>query len=175
LAVVCLALGAGAARADIQAKEVAAKEGWADGIHFGEGGGAGRPFVIEVMPKSPAKLAGLREGDEILRIQDAPVHGVHDTVQALNALAGGRIVRIFAERGAVPVSIEFFSPGHPRNAAKAAALKQDAKPAGDGPPSAGTAGAQSQPGDSATAASPARKKRHHHKEKAEQDPAPAAP
>ena len=84
-------LCAGMAAADIQAKEVASREAWVYGIHLGENGGAGHPFVIEVNRKSPAKLAGLKTGDEIVRIQDAPVRGLHDAVRALNDLPAGRI------------------------------------------------------------------------------------
>ena len=105
-AAVSLVLCVSPATADIQATEVAAHEAWVDGIHLGERGGAQPPFVIEVDRKSPAKLAGLKAGDEIIRIQDSPVRGLRDAVRALNDLPAGRMVKIYADRGAVQSALE---------------------------------------------------------------------
>jgi membrane-associated protease RseP (regulator of RpoE activity) len=162
-AVVSLGLCGGPASADVQAKEVATKEAWVDGIHLGDRGGIGQPFVIEVSRTSPARLAGLKAGDEIVRVQDAPVRGLHDAVGALNDLAAGRMVKIFVDRGAVPISVEFVSPGRQKNAAKSAALKRprkDGNPQSEPKDGAGT-GRQAQPADTADAPAALRKHRRH--------------
>jgi membrane-associated protease RseP (regulator of RpoE activity) len=174
-----IVLCAGMAAGDIQAQEVASREAWVYGIHLGENGAAGHPFVIEVNRKSPAKLAGLKTGDEIIRIQDAPVRDLHDAVRTLNDQPRGRIVKIYADRGAVPVSVEFFCPGRPKSAASAAALTSSATGAGSqpAPPTAATSGSPTPQNGTVNATPPAAKKRRHHrKARSGQSPgaAPAA-
>ncbi len=165
-----LCLGAVAARADIQAKEVAAKDTWIYGIHIGDPGGAGNPFVIEMSKNCPAKLAGLKKGDEIVRVQDQPVRGMHDLVQDLNELHAGRIVKLAVDRGAAPVSIEFFSPGRPKNGTKSAALRQSGEPASSPGPAVSAscaAATTSTAGGDAPAAKKSHKKGRHGKKTGE--------
>jgi len=73
--------------------------------------------------KSPAWLAGLREGDEILRAQDRPVVSLRETLRALQGLPAGRTVRLMARRGAVEMAVEFAAPSD-----KTAAAGGKAKP-----------------------------------------------
>ncbi len=56
-----------------------------------------RPVIGEVMPQTPAAEAGLREGDEFVRVGDTEVHSWQQALMAL--LAGG------VERGQLPVEL----------------------------------------------------------------------
>jgi hypothetical protein len=151
---IALAVGGGCwAGPRLYERVEARRDGWALGIHLGERGGEAAPFVIRVDPQAPARLAGLRQGDEIFRIQDQPARGLKQVLRALGSIPAGQSVRLQVRRGAMPVAVEFASPGPQQSSSRPGKGRQAVPPAasptaGDQPP------AESASGDSA-AGSPA--------------------
>ncbi len=90
-----------------------AHRGWL-GIVMNERPG-GKVFIKQVMRASPAKKSGLRSGDQLLRINQTPVHSARETVQAVGQHPAGTTVRVTLQRGSVQhvrnVKLERFPSG----------------------------------------------------------------
>jgi putative serine protease PepD len=61
-------------------------------------GGTGA-VVMEVEPNSPASVAGLRQGDVVLEINDQPITGQGALIAAVRDSAPGEEVEITVQRG----------------------------------------------------------------------------
>ncbi len=113
----------------------AERERWVAGVQLGDRGGPGFPFVLAVRQGSPAYYAGLREGDEILRVQEEEVRGLDHLGRALAAIPRGGIVRLHVRRTAAELAIEFASPGQDRASAAPQLESSDATSSpGETPP-----------------------------------------
>lgn len=62
--------------------------------------------ITGTVPGSPAENAGLKEGDIIMRIGDAPITGMREFADALKAHAPGDKVRITVLRGSQTVKVD---------------------------------------------------------------------
>jgi membrane-associated protease RseP (regulator of RpoE activity) len=80
------------------------------GITLGKAKGTGLPTVVALERRSPAVRAGLRRGDEIVRVQGTPVSDPRTAARILSLVPVGHEVRIEARRTAAPVSVSFWSP-----------------------------------------------------------------
>ncbi len=94
-----------------KATEVRAdKLGGISGVVFGEDRGHFYPFVLEVAPDSPAFFAGVRRGDELIRIQDQPARDLRSAEKIARAIRPGAPVKLFMRRAGINVAIEFTNP-----------------------------------------------------------------
>jgi PDZ domain len=139
------AAGAAQAPAWLKREAVPTREAAAFGIRLGEANGIAQPFVIQVDRHSPAWLAGLREGDEILRVQDRPTSSLKDAVRLLNAVPAGRDLRLQVRRGAVDTAVEFASPGGKLRSTQAKKKKAAPQPAAAEPAPAAAPAADATP------------------------------
>jgi S1-C subfamily serine protease len=62
--------------------------------------------VIEVVPGSPAALAGLRPEDVLLEIDDVPVEDMGDLQRLMDSGAIGRRLRVRVHRAGRDVALE---------------------------------------------------------------------
>ena len=99
---------AGEERADLiedageEAEEAFDVDGWKDnrrGLGVYLGADASRMTVDSVQPNSPAYQAGLRDGDEILAVDDAPVNGRDRFIEDVGRYNQDRPMRIRYRRG----------------------------------------------------------------------------
>jgi len=56
-------------------------------------------LVVKTLPGSQANYAGIRTGDLILELNDAPINNLTDYNNALTRMRSGEIVRVFVQRG----------------------------------------------------------------------------
>jgi S1-C subfamily serine protease len=69
----------------------------------GDGSPQGHLVVVQVLPGSPAEVAGILAGDEILEIGDQPVSEATEIMERIAALHPGTEVRVKLLRKGVPV------------------------------------------------------------------------
>jgi S1-C subfamily serine protease len=75
-------------------------------LAYHHGLGAAAVEVSSVEPSSPAARAGLRDGDLITRLGDAPIGGIDELHRALRTLAAGTTVTLKLLRRGVPMSLD---------------------------------------------------------------------
>jgi S1-C subfamily serine protease len=61
--------------------------------------------VTGLVPDSPAAKAGIREGDVVLRVGDAPIANLQEFSNVLRTLAPGQTVKVILRRGAEDVQV----------------------------------------------------------------------
>jgi S1-C subfamily serine protease len=76
--------------------------------------GMGEVVIDAVVPGSPAEVAGLRRGDAILAIDNAPVTSAADVTAALSALSPGRVIPVGAARGAAGFTAQVTLGARPK-------------------------------------------------------------
>ena len=86
------------------------KLGAIGGILLGEDRGHFYPFVLEVVNDSPAYYAGIRKGDEIVRIQDEPVRDLRSAQRLARDLRPGSRVKLYLRRAGLNLATEFNMP-----------------------------------------------------------------
>jgi putative serine protease PepD len=82
------------------------------GVHTMNAGGA---MVVEVIPGSPADVAGLQLGDVITQIGNRPVQVPADLEAALAGMHAGQQVEIQYERGPISATTQATLRARPAN------------------------------------------------------------
>jgi serine protease Do len=77
-----------------------------DARQLGYTGGAGGAVVTRVVPGGPAALAGIEQGDVIMRVGATETKTLDAASQALDAVGSGRVVRLIVWRDGGPVLIQ---------------------------------------------------------------------
>lgn len=111
----------------------AQRAGWMLGMFVGEEPGHPYPFVLEVDPKSEAKLKGVRSGDELIRFEDEEVRQLAPLYERVMKLPAGREVTLWMRRGSHTIQFRLRVPkNHGPAPQEAAAEKQPEKAADAG-------------------------------------------
>lgn len=125
---VAMLIAAGASAAEDGKKKrgqlQANRAGWMLGMYVGEERGQPYPFVLEVAPKSEAKIKGIRAGDELIRLNDQETSPLKEAFERANRLRPGRYVDVWVRRGVQTIKVELRVP-KTANAAEANAKDKD--------------------------------------------------
>lgn len=65
-----------------------------------------RAFVNDVLPESPAELAGFSPGDVIVSVNGAPIVGRMDVINAIRSMKAGQLFDALLERDGAPMTIQ---------------------------------------------------------------------
>jgi len=106
----------------------AQRAGWMLGMYMGEERGQPYPFVVEVDPKSEARVKGIRPGDELIRFQDEETRDSLPRIfEMANKLRPGRPVTLWVRRGVQTIRYDIRVPKEQGAPDPEKAAKEDAK------------------------------------------------
>lgn len=88
----------------------AERSGGLAGLVLGEDRSRFYPFVTQVAPESPAFYAGIRPGDELIRVQEQPVRDLRDAERLARNVRPGDKIKLFMRRAGLNVMAEFTNP-----------------------------------------------------------------
>ena len=113
--------------------------------------GREEPVITEVIPGSPAALAGLQSGDVILAVDDRRTETRDALIAAIRARKAGESVKLKVQRGDETPTITVRLGEHPESGAQPAAPAEP-KRVTPPPPAAGRGGSRTGPDPAAASA-----------------------
>lgn len=89
------------------------RAGWLMGMFIGEDKANQYPIIFQVAPKSEAKEAGIRAGDEIMRFNDDSAVPLKKLFDRVNETKPGRQVKLWIRRGGQTLQFAISMPENP--------------------------------------------------------------
>jgi predicted metalloprotease with PDZ domain len=91
----------------------AQRAGWLLGMYIGEEKAQPNPFVVEVDPKSDAKIKGIRPGDELIRFDGMEADPLWRVFDRANELRPGKEIQVWLRRGVQVIRVSLIVPKSP--------------------------------------------------------------
>lgn len=89
------------------------RAGWLMGMFIGEDNANAYPIIFQVSPKSEAKEAGIRAGDEIMRFNEDSAVPLKRLFERVNDTRPGRLVKLWIRRGGQTLHFTIAMPENP--------------------------------------------------------------